>query len=110
MTVPPGLVLYLPELAAAEAQAVYLGNERLGRRLRFPTVYRAELSRTDAPTVARLLAEANARDGPSRAGDLRSETAGLTGADHRPRPCPCQNLIRPGGSRVRSVRDVERGP
>lgn len=63
VTVPTGLVLYLPELAAAEAQAVYPGNERLGRLLRFPTVYRADLSRTDAPKVARLLTEAKAWDG-----------------------------------------------
>jgi hypothetical protein len=63
VTVPTGLVLYLPELVAAEAQAVYPGNERLGRLLRFPTVYRAELSRADAPKVARLLVEAKAWDG-----------------------------------------------
>jgi hypothetical protein len=30
VTVPTGLVLYLPELVAAETQAVYPGNERLG--------------------------------------------------------------------------------
>jgi hypothetical protein len=63
VTVPTGLVLYLPELAAAEAQAVYPGNERLGRLLRFPTVFRAGLSRTDALKVARLLTEAKAWDG-----------------------------------------------
>lgn len=63
VSAPTGLVLYLPELAAAEAQAVYPGNERLGRLLRFPTVYRADLSRTDAPQVARLLTETKAWDG-----------------------------------------------
>lgn len=63
VTGPTGLVLYLPELVASEVQAVYPGNERLGRLLRFPTVYRAALSPVDASKVARLLAEAKAWDG-----------------------------------------------
>ena len=63
VTVPTGLVLYLPAVAAAEAQAVYPDNERLSRLLRHPSVLRAELSRTDASKVARLLAEAKAWDG-----------------------------------------------
>ncbi|MGH3908020.1 MAG: hypothetical protein ACRDTE_28150 [Pseudonocardiaceae bacterium] len=63
MTVPTGLVLYLPAVAAAEAQTVYPDNERLGRLLRHPSVVLAELSRTDASKVARLLAEAKVWDG-----------------------------------------------
>ncbi len=63
VTVPTGLVLYLPAVAAAEAQTVYPDNERLGRLLRHPSVVLAELSRTDASKVARLLAEAKVWDG-----------------------------------------------
>lgn len=57
-----GLVLYLPALAVVEAFAVYPESARLGRLLRYPSVFQAELSRSDAPKVAQLLAEAKAWD------------------------------------------------
>lgn len=59
-----GIVLYLPALAVAEVRAVHPDAEPdLIRFREHPSVIHAELTRTEAPKVAQLLAESGAWDG-----------------------------------------------